>query len=467
MKIVKLFVYILLAIAAIVFLVVGSRQTAPGAPAGFTVVEYWEKWNGPEFLGMKQIVDDFNDTVGKEKKIYVRYMSMSEIDRKTLMSIAAGVPPDIAGIWDQQVAQYAAIGAAMPLDELAAEHGITEKTYQRVFWDGCSYNGHLYALISTPGTIALIYNKQTYKECGLDPQHPPATMAEFDHDCEILDKRDEQGNIVRAGFIPLQSWYVPHIGFWFGADIVDPKTGQPQLDSPEMLKAFEWIQGYAKRLGPRALNDFKNSLGNFDSPQNPFLVGKEVMDTQGPWMANYIRNNKPELSEVLVPLDRQWELKDRRENCVWGVAPFPSAVEGITNVSYNSFDGLMIPMGARHPREAFEFIAYVNSRPVSEKLNTLHCKNCQLRDVDASFVANHPNPYISVFQDLAASPNAHCVPRSPIWAEIYQELINTSQAVSLEPIDADTALHQAQARMMERYKRFSYIEAKRKELGID
>jgi multiple sugar transport system substrate-binding protein len=474
MKIIKPVVYVLLGITAVIFLIIGGRGNQSDAPAGFTVVEYWEKWNGPEFLGMKQIVDDFNSTVGQEKKIYVRYMSMSEIDRKTLMSVAAGVPPDIAGIWDQQVAQYAAIGAATPLDELAAEHGITAKTYLPVFWQGCSYQGHLYALISTPGTVGLIYNKQTYQQCGdalrkagLDPNRAPRTIAEFDRYTEILDKRDANGNIERAGYIPLQSWYIPHLGLWFGADVVDPKTGEPELDSPQMLKAFEWVQNYAKRLGPRALNDFKNSLGNFDSPQNPFLVGKEVMDQQGPWMANYIRNNKPELSEVLVPLDKQWELPDRRANCAWGVAPFPSDVPGEEMVSYNSFDGLIIPTGARQPREAMEFMAYVNRQDVAEKLNMLHCKNCQLRVVSKNFLEKHPNPYISVFEDLAASPNARCVPQSPIWAEIYQELINTAQAVSLEPIDADTAMHHAQARMMERYERFSRIEKERVELGIN
>jgi multiple sugar transport system substrate-binding protein len=473
-KIVKTVVYVLLGITALIFLIFGGRGYSSDAPPGFTVVEYWEKWNGPEFLGMKAIVDDFNNTVGKEKKIYVRYMSMSEIDRKTLMSVAAGVPPDIAGIWDQQVAQYAAIGAATPLDELAKEHGITEETYLPVFWKGCSWNGHLYALISTPGTVGLIYNKRIYQECGdalrkagLDPNRAPRTIAEFDEYSKIMDKFDANGNIIRAGYIPLQSWYVPHLGLWFGADIVDPKTGQPELDSPRMLQAFEWVQGYAKRLGPRALNDFKNSLGNFDSPQNPFLMGEEAMDQQGPWMANYIRNNKPSMSEMLVPLDRQWELPDRRANCAWGVAPFPSLVPTESPVSYNSFDGLMIPAGARHPEEAFEFIAYVNSQKVCEKLNMLHCKNSQLRKVSDNFLNHHPNPYISVFEEMAASPNAQCVPRSPIWAEIYQELINTSQAVSLEPVDADTAMHQAQARMMERYVRFARIEKERERLGIN
>jgi len=474
MKLVKIIVFALLGATGLGFLLFGSRPNFSDVPPGFTVVEYWEKWNGPEFLGMKQIVDDFNNSVGKEKKIYVRYMSMSEIDRKTLMSIAAGVPPDVAGIWDQQVAQYAAIGAAQPLDELAKEHGITEDYYLPVFWKGCSYRGHLYALVSTPGTVALIYNKQIYQQCadklraaGLDPDRAPRTMAEFDKYCQCLDERDADGNITRAGFIPLQSWYIPHLGYWFGADIVDPQTGRPELDSPQMLAAFAWVQGYAKRLGERSLNDFKNSLGNFDSPQNPFLVGKEVMDQQGPWMAKYIHNNKPAMSEVLVPSDKEFELKDRTANYAWAFAPFPSAVPGKEMISYNSFDGLMIPTGARHPKEAFEFMAYVNREDVSEKLNILHGKNCQLRHVSEYFLTHHSNPYIALFQKLAASPNARPVPPSPIWAEIYQELIDVSQAVSLEPIASDTAMHRAQQRMMERYNRFTAIEQERVKLGID
>jgi ABC-type glycerol-3-phosphate transport system substrate-binding protein len=104
---------------------------------------------------------------------------------------------------------------------------------------------------------------------------------------------------------------------------------------------------------------------------------------------------------------------------------------------------------------------------VAEKLNMLHCKNCQLRHVSEYFLTHHPNPYIAVFQELSASPNARPVPPSPIWAEIYQELIDVSQAVSLEPVASDDAMHRAQQRMMERYNRFTAIEEQRVKLGID
>ena len=44
--------------------------------------------------------------------------------------------------------------------------GFTEKTYLPVYWNGCRYNGHLYALVSTPPAVALLYNKHVFRECG-------------------------------------------------------------------------------------------------------------------------------------------------------------------------------------------------------------------------------------------------------------------------------------------------------------
>ena len=58
-------------------------------------------------------------------------------------------------------------------------------------------------------------------------------------------------------------------------------------------------------------------------------------------------------------------------------------------------------------------MAYVNRQDVTEKLNRLHCKNSPLRIVSEDFLNDHPNPYIRVFQRLAASPNAHTCADGP------------------------------------------------------
>ena len=76
------------------------RDAIPPDRRGDVIIHYWEKWNGLEGVAIQQVVDDFNNSVGKEKHIYVDLLSMSNIDQKTLVATAAGVPPDVAGLWD-------------------------------------------------------------------------------------------------------------------------------------------------------------------------------------------------------------------------------------------------------------------------------------------------------------------------------------------------------------------------------
>ncbi len=461
-----------LCLSGAVFLTRGSVPQ-PQVPSDFVVVEYWEKWVGTEAAQMNVIVDDFNRTVGRQKKIYVHYISMSNIDQKTLVAIAGGVPPDIAGLWDLQVAQLASLGAVCPLDDLAASHGIGPDTYVPVCWNGCRYDGHLYALVSTTGCLALYYNKQIFQSCasglraaGLDPDRPPRTLDELDQYAAVLDSRDAQGNLDRAGYVPLQNIYIPVMPFWFGDNIFDPQTRKFTLTSPQTLGMFQWIAGYSRRVGARTLNDFQSGLGAYDSPQNPFLAGKLAMQQHGPWLANFINHLKPSLSQVLVPTNEEWKLAHRTDNYAWGVAPFPSAVPELTDVTYCGFDVFMIPVGARHKNEAFEFMAYVNRQDVSEKLNKMHCKNSPLRAVSKDFLENHPNPYIEIFQKLASSPNAHGIPPVPIWPEVSKELVDVAQAVGIEGVNPSQALQAAQARLQGEYDRFQAREQARINLGI-
>ena len=48
-------------------------------PPGRVVVSYWEKWTGSDMEAMLAIVDDFNKTVGAEKGIYVRNISLANL----------------------------------------------------------------------------------------------------------------------------------------------------------------------------------------------------------------------------------------------------------------------------------------------------------------------------------------------------------------------------------------------------
>ena len=447
MKRLKALVVALLIVPAAAILAFGPRATE-SLPPGRVVIDYWEKWPGEEGAQMRRIVDDFNRTVGAEKGIFVRGVTTSQINQKTLVATAGGVPPDVAGLWERDLVQFASLDALEPLDDLAAEYGITAESYKPVYWDGCRWNDKLYALVSTPATIALHYNKRIFAEsadalraAGLDPERPPRTIDELDRYAKTLDKIGPDGRIQRLGYLPMEpGWYVIFTYLWFGGEIWDAQRERFTLTDPSVVRAFEWVQSYSKRLGRQAINEFRSGVAggtaNWDSPLNPFLSGAVAMIQQGPWMANYIQKLKPSMAGE------------------WAAAPFPSAHENLRNVSYAPFDILVIPKGSKHKREAFEFIAYVQRQDVMEKLCKMHCKNSVLAGVSESFISNHRNPYVRVFEDLAASPNARALPQIPIWAEVADEMGNVVQRVAMLDAEPADALREAERRLQAKYDSF-------------
>ncbi len=471
---IKAIVVSMLAIPALAVLIFGPRSDE-ALPPDRVIVDYWEKWTGEEEAQMREIVNDFNSTVGVKKHIFVRYVSTSLVNQKTLTATAAGVPPDIAGMWATNLVQFAASDALEPLEDMAREHGITSETYKPVYWKGCNWDGHLYGLISTPCSIALHYNKKVFMEnaerllsAGLDPTRAPRTIAELDAYAAALDEREADGRIERAGYLPLEpGWYTNYVYAYFGGDIWDEKAHKFTFLDPRVIKSFEWVQSYSKKLGADASAAFHAGLGNYDSPQNAFLIGTVAMEQQGPWMANYILTNKPALSGVKSAADDDLSqpLEQRLKRYDWAAAWFPSAVPGVNNISWCDFDTLVIPKGAKHKKEAFEFIAYVNQQEVMEKLCIMHSKNSPLVKVSDNFLEHHKNPYIRIFEEEAKSPNARSLPQVPIMPEVVDEFNALVQRLVLMRGTPEEELRAAQDRLQAKYDAFMEKREARKRLN--
>ena len=84
-----------------------------------------------------------------------------------------------------------------------------------------------------------------------------------------------------------------------------------------------------------------SSFGSFATPDDPFMSGKIAIIFDGVWRYNFIQQFAPGLN--------------------YGVAGWPEAQPGIDDFTIADADMLVIPRGAKHPREAWEFLKYVSS----------------------------------------------------------------------------------------------------------
>jgi ABC-type glycerol-3-phosphate transport system substrate-binding protein len=377
---------------------------------------YWEKWSGAEATAMQTTVDAFN---ASQDRIFVEFLSVSGVDRKTILATAGGDPPDVAGVWVQNLASWADLDALTPLDELMRLDGTSPdefmSRYEAGYASAAQYDGHVYALYATPASMALHWNKKAFREAGLDPERPPATIAELEEFSRRLTKRDPStGELTQVGFLPQDpGWWPWSFPRYFGGDLITP-DGRIVYDAlPENLASMRWVRSYTELYGLETLRRFAAGFGGFGTPQFPFFSGQTTMVFQGVWLNNYLRQYAPNLD--------------------YGVAAWPRVQPGEAPFTIIEGDMLVIPRGGKHTAEAWEFLKYVNSSNPEARTREeltgieLTCflqeKLSPLRSWSPFFSEHHPHPYISVFRELAQSPRAYHVPVMGIWQE-YQREIN-------------------------------------------
>lgn len=400
---------------------------------GRIVIQYWEKWEQFEKEAMQEIVDDFN---ASQDDVWVNYLSVGQLDQKLLLATAGGNPPDVAGLWAWRLYSYAETGALEPLDHLMERDGISPEDYLPSIYDQLSFRGFTWGLPSTPATLALHYNREMFREAGLDPDRPPRTLGELAEYARKLTIHGEDGEILQLGFSPNEpGWWNDRWGYWHGARLLSEDGSRITINSEENVRAFEWVQSHPEAYGLGEMQMFQASGGQFASSQNLFLAGKVAMVLQGPWMANFIDQYSPGLD--------------------WGVAPFPPAREGMEPVTICEADVLVIPKGSRHPEAAWAFIRFVQQQENMEKLCIGQRKFSPLAEISPEFYERHPHPHIDVFRELAESANALGTPETSLYSEYRDEINNAFDLIWRLEEDPREALDRVARRIQPKLDRLN------------
>lgn len=417
-----------------IFLLSGCSQSKIDNRHSTIEITYWQYWTGFEGKAIEKLVNRFNDT---HPDIKVKMLTISEPRKKTLLSIIGGTPPDVISSIAAWVPELSSKGALISLDKYCKENMITKDLFMPVFWEMLTLDGHTWALPTTPTATALYWNKNLFKEAGLNPDIPPKTLKEIKIYSDKLTKKDNVGRIIQAGFLPSwPSWVFGFYGVIFGGRWGDSEGKKITANHPLNIEAWEWAQSLVKELGSKNIQTFQEEFGNYQGPNNPFYTQMIALEINGVWEGNFIPRFAPHIK--------------------YGVAPMPT--KSGRPITIVDCDCILIPKGSKHPREAFEFIKWLMQPENLEELCTLQGKFSPLIFSDREeFIKKHPHPYIKVFIDLAKSSNAQFFPQVPFYEMYRRELKREFEAVMRLDKEPKEALDEVQKKIEKELERGKLI----------
>jgi sn-glycerol 3-phosphate transport system substrate-binding protein len=165
---------------------------------------------------------------------------------KALAALKAGQPAQLSVLFSIDIYELLEQDVIVPWDDVAStadDKAWIKSFYPALMMNG-TYKGKVYGIPFQRSTIVLYWNKDAFKEAGLDPDRPPATWAEMQQMAQKLVKRDASGNVSRWGV------EVPSTGYayWMfqafarenGQDLMNRDGNKTNYDNPDVIAALQY-----------------------------------------------------------------------------------------------------------------------------------------------------------------------------------------------------------------------------------
>src|SRR5512139_1514037 len=118
---------------------------------------------------------------------------------KALAALKAGQPAQISVLYSIDLYELIEQDVLMPWDDVATT--ADEKAWLKAFYPSLMmngiYKGKVYGIPFQRSTIVMYWNKDAFKEAGLNPEQPPANWTEMAQMAQKLVKKDAAGNVTR------------------------------------------------------------------------------------------------------------------------------------------------------------------------------------------------------------------------------------------------------------------------------
>jgi multiple sugar transport system substrate-binding protein len=306
-------------------------------------VNFWHFWGSPVRRNAIRRVIAICGQQLPNIKVNETFKPFGDIWTANIAAVAAGSGmPDVIVEDRPQLPQRARDNVDENLQELATRDGIDGSAFWPFTWQQTLYEGKTYGIPYETDVRVLYWNKNAFKEVGLDPEKPPTTWEEVEQYADKLDKKNPDGTFARIAFHPLLKAGTEAYGYTNGAEWIS-EDGKPQVNSAEAVETVEWVKKWVDRYGGWA--NYQKFRGNFAAPpQDEFMSGRVAMVSDINGYTSQLDFYRPR-----VPTADG----SGTENLDWGVSYLPYKKErGSTSGGF----ALSIPRGAPNKDAAWEFI---------------------------------------------------------------------------------------------------------------
>ncbi|HSV16869.1 MAG TPA: ABC transporter substrate-binding protein [Casimicrobiaceae bacterium] len=233
--------------------------------------------------------------------------SYQESIAKALTAVKSGEPPVTSILLSTDMFTLIDEDAIVPFDDLIKTDA--DRAWLKAFYPGFMENsqtgGKTWGIPFQRSTIVLYYNKDTFKEAGLDPNKPPATWTEMTQYAQKLTKRDASGKVTQWGVqIPSSGfpyWLFQGLVIENGVNLMNAAGTEVYYDKPEVIGALQyWVDLVNKyKVHPEGIVEWGTT------PKDFFERKVAMMWTTTGNLTNVKANAKFDFGVAMLPANKQ------------------------------------------------------------------------------------------------------------------------------------------------------------------
>ncbi|MBN8479521.1 MAG: ABC transporter substrate-binding protein [Burkholderiales bacterium] len=174
--------------------------------------------------------------------------SYQESIAKALTAVKSGDPPVMSILLSTDMYTLIDEDAIVPFSDLlrSPDDQAWVKGFYPGFMENSQTGGKVWGIPFQRSTIVLYYNKELFKEAGLDPNRPPQTWKEQVEYAQKLTRRDASGKVTQWGMqIPSSGfpyWLFQALAIQAGQNLMNDAGTEVYYDRPAVVEALQyWV----------------------------------------------------------------------------------------------------------------------------------------------------------------------------------------------------------------------------------